>query len=100
MAARSPVFEGLSSSYEDIGSIHLTVDRTFSTMMQFVMFIYTEKIGGTGLSRSETDAIGCRIPNQDVGRSLPSSFLEGAYALSADKMSMIASHLDTGSRLF
>jgi len=96
LVARSPVLEALFSSNEDIGSIHLAVDCTVNEMKQLIMFIYTGKL--EGLADHQLMQLAAKYKIKTLEDLCQTAFQDD-YALSADKMAMIAWHLDSGSRL-
>jgi len=97
LASRSPVFETLLlSSNEEIESLHLAVDCTVNDMKQFILFIYTGKLEGLASHVLMQLAAKYQIKTLE---DLCQTALQDAYTLSADRMAMVAWHLDSGSRL-
>jgi len=103
LAARSPVFADLFISEEAITSIHLAVDCTIDEMRQFILFIYTGDLDvPPGWPSPWAGHVLLQLAAKYRVKTLEDicqSALQDAYAFSADKMAVIAWHLDTGSNL-
>ncbi len=103
LAARSPVFAALFSNEEEIKSIHLAVDCTIHEMKQFILFIYTGDLEvPPGWPIPWAGHVLLQLAAKYRVKTLEDiclTSLQDAYAFSADKMAVIAWHLETGSNL-
>jgi len=93
LAARSPVFEALLSSQEEITSLHLTVDCNAELMKQFIKFIYTGELEGLVTQELIQLAVKYQIKTLE---QICEAALKDAH-LSTDKMALIALHMKSGS---
>jgi len=95
LSARSQVFAALFvSDEENFKSFHLAVDCTMNEMSNFIKFIYAGELDGLVNHELMKLAAKYQIKTlEDICRVA----LQDTYALSPDKMALIALHMKSGS---